>query len=138
MNRFVTFLAAISLPVLFTQAALAHHSFAMFDLTKTVTIEGTVKEFAWTNPHVILWVVAAPKDGQPEQVWSLESTSPGNLKRIGWTKRTFNPGDRVRVDFSPLRSGETGGAFKHALLIDTGKEVEALAAATASGKPDIE
>ena len=115
--------------------AYAHHSFAMFDYTKSVTMEGTVKEFSWTNPHVVLWVVANPKDGQPEQIWSLETTSPGNLTRAGWTKHTFNPGDRVRVEFAPLRSGETGGSFKRAILTDTGKEVVAPSLKDANGQP---
>jgi hypothetical protein len=103
--------------------APAHHSGAMYDLTKTVTIEGTVKEFAWTNPHVVLWIVTNPKEGQREQTWSLESTSPGNLTRLGWTKHSFNAGDRVKVDLHPLRSGETGGLFQRALFLDTGKEI---------------
>ena len=103
--------------------ALAHHSSAMYDMSKKSTCEGVVKELAWTNPHVVLTVIASAKDGQPEQTWSLETTSPGNLVRLGWTKRTFKAGDNVKVVFSPLRNGKPGGWFVSAVLLDTGKEV---------------
>ena len=101
--------------------ALAHHSFAMFDFSNTVTIKGTVKEFRWTNPHVILLVTAAPKPGQAEEAWSMELTSPGNLTRIGWSRRSFKPGDHIELEFNPLRDGKHGGAFRKATLLDTGQ-----------------
>jgi hypothetical protein len=101
--------------------ALAHHSFAMFDFSNTVTIKGTVKEFRWTNPHVILLVTAAPKAGQAEEAWSMELTSPGNLTRIGWSRRSFKPGDHIELEFNPLRDGKHGGAFRKATLLDTGQ-----------------
>jgi hypothetical protein len=101
--------------------ALAHHSFAMFDFSNTVTIKGTVKEFRWTNPHVILLVTAAPKVGQAEEAWSMELTSPGNLTRIGWSRRSFKPGDHIELEFNPLRDGKHGGAFRKATLLDTGQ-----------------
>jgi hypothetical protein len=101
--------------------ALAHHSFAMFDFSNTVAFNGTVKEFRWTNPHVILLVAEAPKAGAAEQVWSMELTSPGNLTRLGWSRRSFKPGDRIALEFNPLRDGKHGGAFKKATLLDTGQ-----------------
>jgi hypothetical protein len=100
--------------------ALAHHSFAMFDFEKTTTLKGVVKELQWTNPHVILWVETTPAGGAPE-VWSAELTSPGNLTRNGWTKRTLKPGDKVAVDISPLRDGGKGGGFRRAVLETTGQ-----------------
>jgi len=101
--------------------ALAHHSFAMFDFSHTVTIKGTVKEFRWTNPHVILLVTAAPKAAEAGEVWSMELTSPGNLTRLGWSHHSFKPGDRLTLEFNPLRDGKHGGAFKQATLLDTGQ-----------------
>jgi len=99
----------------------AHHSFAMFDFSKTVTVKGSVKEFRWTNPHVVLIVTAASQGADPGQDWTLELTSPGNLTRIGWTRHSFSSGDRVEVQFNPLRDGKHGGAFAQATLPDTGK-----------------
>jgi hypothetical protein len=101
--------------------ASAHHSFAMFDFSNTVTLTGTVKEFRWTNPHVILLVTAAPKAGEPEQDWTMELTSPGNLTRVGWSRHSLSPGDRIELSFNPLRDGKHGGAFDKATLLDTGQ-----------------
>ena len=101
--------------------ALAHHSFAMFDFGRTVTLKGVVKELQWTNPHVILWVETTPGSGGTPEVWSAELTSPGNLTRNGWSKRTLKPGDKVSVDVSPLRDGGKGGGFRRAVLEGTGQ-----------------
>jgi hypothetical protein len=103
--------------------AHAHHSFAMFDFETTVTIEGTIRQFQWTNPHVVIWVdVPGAEDEEPE-LWAVEITSPGNLMRAGWTKRSFNPGDRVSVSLGPLRNGRTGGAFRGARNLTTGEDL---------------
>ena len=101
--------------------AWAHHSFAMFDFSNTMTFTGTVKEFRWTNPHVILLVTAAPKAGEAAQDWTMELTSPGNLTRVGWSRHSLNPGDRIELSFNPLRDGRHGGAFDKAVLLDTGQ-----------------
>jgi hypothetical protein len=103
------------------KVSLAHHSFAMFDFDKVVTLQATVKEFQWTNPHVILWVTVDGKDGQPAQPWSSELTSPGNLTRIGWSKRVFKEGDRIELELHPLRDGKPGGAFRKATILATGE-----------------
>src|SRR3974390_1653321 len=88
--------------------ARAHHSFAMFDFSKVVTITGTVKEFQWTNPHVVLWVNADGAAGGAPAVWALELTSPGNLTRGGWDRKVLSAGDKVSVDLNPLRNGNHG------------------------------
>jgi hypothetical protein len=101
----------------------AHHSFAMFDFSKTTTVKATVKEFRWTNPHVALLVEFPPQPGAPPEVWSMELTSPGNLTRGGWTRHSFKPGDRIELVFNPLRDGKHGGAFDKATLLDTGQVI---------------
>jgi hypothetical protein len=114
--------AALGAGVLMLAATVrAHHSFAMFDFSKTISLKGTVKEFRWTNPHVVLVVTAVAQGTEPAQDWTLELTSPGNLTRIGWTRHSFSPGDRVDMQFNPLRDGKHGGAFAQATLLDTGK-----------------
>jgi len=102
----------------------AHHSFAMFDQTRTRTLKGTVKEFRWVNPHVSLFVTAENPGGAPE-TWAVELTSPGNLTRLGWSRRSFKPGDRVLVEVNPLRDGQRGGGFRKATLLDTGQILQA-------------
>jgi Family of unknown function (DUF6152) len=114
MNRFPRRIATLLLCGALMAAALpasAHHSFAMFDFAKVVTISGTVKEFQWTNPHVVLWVNVEGKDPKNPDVWWLEMTSPGNLTRTGWNRKALNAGDKVVVDLNPLRDGKLGGAL---------------------------
>jgi hypothetical protein len=101
----------------------AHHSFAMFDFSKTMTVKGTVTEFRWTNPHVALLVQLDPQPGTSPEVWSMELTSPGNLTRGGWTRHSFKPGDRIELVFNPLRDGRHGGAFDKATILGTGQVI---------------
>ena len=101
--------------------ALAHHSFAMFDFNKTITSKVTVTEFRWTNPHVALLVEGPINPGEPAAVWSMELTSPGNLTRLGWTRHSFKPGDKIELQFNPLRDGKHGGAFREAKFLDSGQ-----------------
>ena len=97
--------------------ASAHHSFAMFDRTKTTTITGTVRTFEWTNPHIYLWLfVPNAKGGQ--DIWGIEGNSVNILSRVGWTKKTFVPGDKITLTINPLKSGGTGGAFISATTAD--------------------
>ena len=89
---------------------VAHHSFAMFDNTKEVTVVGTVKEFQWTNPHSWLQVNVPGADGKMVE-WSFEGGSPGILSRNGWKRTSVKPGDKVTVIFYPLKDGKPGGSF---------------------------
>ena len=98
-------------------AASAHHSFAMFDQKKPTTITGTVHEFQWTNPHAFIEIDAPGAAGATER-WSVELNSPNNLKRQGWKRTTFNPGDKASVIIAPLRDGGKGGLFVAATLPD--------------------
>ena len=93
-----------------SSAAIAHHSFAMFDQKKVMTLEGTVKEFQWTNPHAFIELDVPAARGTPVH-WSIELNSPNNLKRQGWSRGALKPGDKVTVRLNPLRNGEHGGLF---------------------------
>jgi hypothetical protein len=100
--------------------ALAHHSFAMFDPAKVLTLEGEVKEFRWVNPHVAIFVKVDGSD-DPEKLWSVELTSPSNLKRRGFDRTSLKPGDKVVVQLNPLRDGRHGGGFRSVKLVESGK-----------------
>lgn len=89
--------------------ALAHHSFAMFDQTKVMTLNGTVREFQWTNPHAFIELDVS--NGGKAQHWSIELNSPNNLKRQGWHRTSLKTGEKVSVRIAPLRNGHTGGLF---------------------------
>ncbi|HYD24740.1 MAG TPA: DUF6152 family protein [Croceibacterium sp.] len=93
--------------------ALAHHSFAMFDQRKIMTLEGTVSEFQWTNPHAFIEL-----DVPGGRHWSIELNSPNNLKRQGWTRTALKAGDRVTLRMNPLRNGNPGGLFLDVRLPD--------------------
>ena len=113
--------AALLLPAaLAATAAFAHHSFAMFDPDKVMTITGTVKEFRWVNPHSAIFVKVDGSD-DPGKLWAVEMTSPSNLTRRGWTRTTLKPGDRVSVEINPLRDGRHGGGFRSATMLDSGR-----------------
>ena len=92
--------------------AFAHHSFAMFDAEKKVTLEGTVKEFQWTNPHS--WILMTVNNEQ----WAIELGAPGGLARQGWVPKTLKPGMKVQTVIHPLRDGSTGGQFMAITLPD--------------------
>jgi hypothetical protein len=113
----LTLIATLSL---LAGPARAHHSFAMFDSNKVVTLKGVVGEFRWVNPHVALFV-KVDGSSDPNNLWSVELTSPGNLTRLGWTRTSLKPGDRVEVEMNPLRDGKHGGGFKMLKLTDSGQ-----------------
>lgn len=93
-----------------TSSALAHHSFAMFDLSKTISVQGTVKDFRWTNPHVFIQLLVENETGVDEE-WSIEMTSPEHLARAGWRPGTLKSGDRVTLSIHPMREGIKGGQY---------------------------
>jgi hypothetical protein len=88
---------------------LAHHSFAMFDQRKVMTLEGTVHEFQWTNPHSFI-ELDVPNGGKAQR-WSIELNSPNNLTRQGWKRTSLKAGERISVRIAPLRDGRAGGLF---------------------------
>jgi len=96
--------------------ALAHHSFAMFDQRKIMTLEGTVTEFQWTNPHAFVEMDVTASGATTH--WSIELNSPNNLKRQGWTRSELKRGDRVTLRMNPLRDGNHGGLFLDVRLPD--------------------
>ena len=98
-------------------AALAHHSYAMFDMSQTVTLQGTIRDFQWTNPHSWIWIDVPDAQGAAQQ-WGIEGMSPNYLARRGWSKHTLRPGDKVSVVIHPLKGVEHGGSFMSVTLAD--------------------
>jgi Family of unknown function (DUF6152) len=95
--------------------ASAHHSFAMFDQESTITLQGTVREFQWVNPHCWIQLVVENEDDEAVE-WSIEMSGPGGLIRQGWKPGTLKPDDKVTVVVRPLLSGEAGGSFVSIVL----------------------
>jgi hypothetical protein len=91
-------------------AAMAHHTFAMFDQEHPMDIEGTVQEFKYISPHCYILLEVKGKDGTVT-VWNLEGGAPSLLVRDGWNARSLKPGDELSLKIDPLRSGAPGGAW---------------------------
>jgi hypothetical protein len=99
-------------------AALAHHSYAMFDQTRRLTVQGTVHALEWTNPHIWVWVDVEDGKGGTA-TYGFESNAPAELGRFfGWSKRSLTAGDKVTIDYAPLKSGRNGGALRTLTFAD--------------------
>ena len=98
--------------------AAAHHSAAMFDHTKTVTLNGTVRVLQWTSPHCWLQVIVPDSAGTGTAEWSIEMGAPFELYRGGWRPTIVKPGDKITVTINPTRDGSNGGLFLSAVAAD--------------------
>jgi hypothetical protein len=105
----------ISVAALCTTVSSAHHSFALYDLSRLTTLTGTVHEWTWANPHSWLVVDVVKNDGKTEQ-WALAGSSPNMMARWGWNAADIKVGDRVTVDMHPARNGQHVGALKNVFL----------------------
>jgi hypothetical protein len=95
--------------------AWGHHSFSMFDMTKQVTLNGTVTDFQWTNPHSYI-EIDVPDDKATVKHWSIELGSPSILQQSGWKFSSLKKGDKVTLVINPLKSGQSGGFLGKATL----------------------
>ena len=85
-------------------AVQAHHSATMFEQTKTITVEGVVKEFQWTNPHSWLLVDVTDKSGKVT-TWGFEAEGPSTLQRAGIRPSVFPAGTKVTMTGRPMKDG---------------------------------
>ena len=113
MNLKVIVLASVA--VAGAAPAFAHHSFAMFDREKAATVSGIVKEYEWTNPHVWVHVMVPDANGKAFE-WSFEMQSVAQDTRAGWRADSVKPGDKISVEFHPLKDGTRGGQLMSAIL----------------------
>ena len=97
--------------------ALAHHSFAIFDASRIVILDGTVREFKWTNPHVLIILAVADGKAEPAQ-WAIEMNGTGGVAREGWKPKTLTAGMKVEVTIHPLLNGNSGGQYLAVKLPD--------------------
>jgi hypothetical protein len=90
----------------------------MYDQTRMATVQGTVASLEWTNPHIWVWVAVGDGHGGTA-TYGFESNAPSELSRFfGWNKRILNVGDRISVDYAPLKSGNNGGALRTITFAD--------------------
>src|SRR5262245_38743418 len=107
MNKWIVLLMFVAL---FSMVSIAsgHHSFAMFDVTKKVTITGVIVKVEWTNPHVWVHADVTQKDGTRVR-WGVEYTSINHLTRLGMKSNTVKPGDTIEFTVNPYADGTPGG-----------------------------
>lgn len=105
--------------------AVAHHSGAMFDEKKTVTLTGVVKDFQYTNPHSWLLVDVKGSDGKVT-TWGFEAEGPSTLLRAGIRKSDFKAGTPVTISGHPMRDGRPAAAWMKATRLTDKKEFNPL------------
>jgi hypothetical protein len=103
----VVLAAAVSL-LMSSASAMAHHGVAGYDMTKTITVHGTVSKFDWSNPHVVVYVDAKNDSGEMQH-WTIEFASPVHMVRAGWSKNSIKTGDDILIDTHPSRNGAPVG-----------------------------
>ena len=134
MTHFSTRISRVLAGLLLAAAvfpASAHHSAAPFDMTKPVSLQGTVEKWVWSNPHSWLYIRVVKADGSQE-VWGLEAGSTGMLARSGWGAYDMKPGDKVTVTVAPERDGKPIGLLNEVRLA-TGRVLSAGAGAPPPG-----
>ena len=99
-----TTVSAIAIVVVIGSApTLAHHGFAAYT-NETRTVQATITNFRFVNPHVQLYFDVENETGEVEH-WQAELTAPNKLSRGGWTKSTLKPGDEVQITGQVARNG---------------------------------
>ena len=107
-SKVLVVLAAVASLVMFSGSAMAHHGVAGYDMTKTITVHGTVSKFDWSNPHVVVYVDAKNEGGEMQH-WTIEFASPVHMVRAGWSKSSMKTGDDIVIETHPSRNGAPVG-----------------------------
>jgi hypothetical protein len=118
----------IALGVLLLAVPLfAHHGgTSLYDTSKELTVQATVSEFQWTNPHVQIGLDTKDNSGKVKH-WLLEASSPPVLVNRGWNRKSLQPGDVIKVTFNPAKSGGSVGRLLKLTKAD-GKEFGSIGA----------
>ncbi len=110
--------AVVVMIAVFTVQAAAHHSFAMFDHEKLITVSGTLKAFEWTNPHCWLHISAPDPTTGKMSDWSFEMGSVPQIAAQGWKADSVKAGDKITITGHPMKDGSRGGQYRSAKLAD--------------------
>jgi hypothetical protein len=105
----------------------AHHTYAMYDGSRELTVSGTIAKVEWRNPHIFIWVyVPNPKVEGGHDLYAFENGSIPVLERLGWKKDSLRAGDKLTINYWPLRDGRHGGHF-HKATRPNGEVIEGAA-----------
>jgi hypothetical protein len=123
MKQWVTQVLGMTIALLFACGlAFAHHGSSNYDLSKSVSVKGTVTQFDFMNPHSAIRLEAKDDKGNAEQ-WLIEADSPNNLARAGWTRDSLKPGDQVTIVGNRLKDGSKVMRLQKVIFAD-GKELK--------------
>jgi hypothetical protein len=103
--------------------ALAHHSATMFESEKTITVEGVVKQFQFTNPHSWLLVDVKDKNGKVT-TWGFEAEGPSTLQRAGIRPSDFSAGTKLKITGHPMKDGSPAAIWVDAVRVTDGKRFD--------------
>lgn len=124
-TKLVASLTASAVFLVLSGVAFAHHGGAAYDTSKMTTVTGTVTDFQFTNPHVIIGMdVKDPASGKIEK-WQGELTSPNHLSRVGWTKDIIKVGDELTMSGAALKSGAPAMAIRK--IMKNGEQISTSA-----------
>jgi Family of unknown function (DUF6152) len=113
----IAIIAAAAVP------ALAHHSATMFESEKTITVEGVVKQFQFTNPHSWLLVDVTDKNGKVT-TWGFEAEGPSTLQRSGIRPSDFAAGTKLKITGRPMKDGSPAAVWVDAVRVSDGKRFD--------------
>ena len=117
MRRWPGVVVAAAVGLLMGAPLVAHHGSAAFDSGKTVVLEGTVQEWLYSNPHVLLRLEVTDENGETV-VWVTEGQAPKTIFPAGYRRNSFNYGDQVTVTVEPAKEGQRRGRILEAVLAD--------------------
>ena len=120
-KRVLAVLAVAAGLVMASRPTLAHHSMAMYDQTREITLTGTVTEFRLTNPHIQILFDVKTDQGNIEH-WSSIGDNPVNLRRKGWNRNTIKPNDQIPISGYPAKEGRP--LMTTNTLVLNGKELD--------------
>jgi hypothetical protein len=116
--KLITPIAALAVALLvFCGPAIAHHGAQGYDLTRRISLKGTVSQFVWANPHCQIYLDVKDDKGKVVS-WAVELNNPGNLIRLGWTHKALKEGDEVTLTFSPGKEDKPVGICADVLFGD--------------------
>ena len=106
---------------IFTNRALAHHARSGYDLSKTLTLKGTITKVEWSNPHALIYFDVKDASGRTQN-WHSITGGPSRMSRYGWTQDTLKPGDTITITGNPTKEG-TNEVWLDKILLPNGQQV---------------
>jgi hypothetical protein len=104
-----------------TAPALAHHARSGYDLSKSVTLKGTISRVEWSNPHALIYFDVTDSGGRVQN-WHAITGGPSRMSRYGWTGDTLKPGDPITITGNPTKEG-TAEIWLDKIVLPGGREV---------------